>query len=73
MKKLDTPDSVKTGCDICAEFAGFPTDLKGDMCADTPPTIENYKCQDPEEADCNGRTYNNTAFMYALFTVLRVA
>lgn len=69
LRKLDTPD-VDTPCDVCAEFARFPTDAKGDLCSDTPPTIENYKCQDPEELDCNYQQYVDTAFMYVTHSVL---
>jgi len=49
-------------CDVCVEFANSPSDLTGDMIADTPPTLENYKCADPTSTDCKGHPYSSTDF-----------
>jgi hypothetical protein len=54
---------VSSPCDPCAEFAGAASDSKGDMCSDTAPTLENFKCADPENPDCRNNGYKNTDYL----------
>lgn len=49
-------------CDVCCEFAGNPSEIKGDLISDTPPTLENYKCADPTGPDCKGNAYAPTDY-----------
>jgi len=49
-------------CDVCCEFAGNPSDIKGDLISDTPPTLENYKCANPTSGDCRGNSYGATDY-----------
>lgn len=39
--------SETTACGTCYEFAGSPSDVRGDMCSDTPPTPLNFNCAPP--------------------------
>lgn len=39
--------SETTVCGSCYEFAGSPSDVRGDLCSDTPPTPLNFNCAPP--------------------------
>lgn len=39
--------SETTACGTCYEFAGSPSDVRGDLCSDTPPTPLNFNCSPP--------------------------
>jgi len=59
---VDDAGKVTTPCDPCEEFAGQASDTKGDMCSDTPPTLENFKCAEPVSGDCRGNAYQTTDY-----------
>jgi hypothetical protein len=39
--------SETTACGTCYEFAGSPSDVRGDFCSDVPPTPLNFNCAPP--------------------------
>ncbi len=39
--------SETTVCGTCYEYAGSPSDVRGDLCSDTPPTPLNFNCAPP--------------------------
>jgi hypothetical protein len=48
-------------CGVCYESATQPSDLTGDFCADTDPTLTNYNCSGPGGTDpCNGFPWGAT-------------
>ncbi len=52
-----------TACGACYEFAGSPSDVRGDLCSDTPPTPLNFNCAPPGGNDaCNGQPWGTTQF-----------
>jgi hypothetical protein len=61
---LDEIEAEDIPCDFCTELAGEESDYKGDLCSDTPPTVENYDCEDPEDGDCNGDDYGDTDYRF---------
>ncbi len=55
--------SEVTACGSCYEFAGSPSDNRGDFCSDTPPTPLNFNCAPPGGTDaCNGQPWGTTQF-----------
>lgn len=48
-------EMVPGECGVCYEFAGAPSDNRGDMCSDTDPTPLNYCCLPPDNSNpCDG-------------------
>ena len=48
-------------CSACYEYAsGVEGNIRGDFCADTPPTPTNYNCGPPGGQDCQGHAWGAT-------------
>eukprot|EP01125_Pyxidicula_operculata_P003949 TRINITY_DN1552_c0_g4_i2.p1 TRINITY_DN1552_c0_g4~~TRINITY_DN1552_c0_g4_i2.p1 ORF type:complete len:1080 (-),score=181.02 TRINITY_DN1552_c0_g4_i2:143-3382(-) len=49
-------------CDVCSGTSDRNDDSTNDFCSDTPATVENFLCADPDPAltDCNGKPWINT-------------